>query len=74
MKITARQITNTAYEREHDKAPRGLGLWAVEVRYMDGSKVLVWASQTMNLGEAKKELAEKLSQDNKPILWVSVAP
>lgn len=68
MKIT---ITNTTYQREHGHAPKGLGLWAFEVRYMNGQKTLVWASGVMLLSQAKKEIAERLKDE--PIAFVSVA-
>jgi len=64
-------FTNSVYIYNHGRKPRGFGSWAFQYRgkdkkltelncpfnhYQDGDFVIVWASDTMTLTEAKKEI------------------
>ena len=72
------KFTNAAYEYEHNKAPRGVGMWAFMIRardeivaqknypydhYQQGAYVILWTSKVMTLTEAKKEIKEWLSKN-----------
>lgn len=67
------KFTNSVYEYNHEKAPRGVGHWAFQFRgkdevltkkncpfehYQQGNYVIVWASKVMSLTEAKKEMLQ----------------
>lgn len=77
------------YIYEHEKAPRGFGKWAFIIDIEDKRLTeldldlehyedrpgwsLVWASTTMTLVDAKKELKDKLKGFPRPV-YAKVAP
>ena len=69
------KFSNTMYICNHGRNPRGFGRWAFMIRcrdeevskrncpfehYQQGAFVLIWASTTMTLTDAKKEVGDWL--------------
>lgn len=70
------KFTNSVYQYEHAKQPRGVGHWAFQFRgkdevltrkncpfehYQSGNYVIVWATKVMTLTKAKKEIKDWFS-------------
>lgn len=68
------EFRNSIYKANHDKQPRGVGLWGFLLRIknerltamgcpfehyaLERGLVIVWASGVMTLAQAKKELSD----------------
>lgn len=50
-------FSTAEYQFSHGRQPRGIGLWAFELRLKDGARHTYWSKNPISYSDAKREVS-----------------